>query len=100
MGMSHCSQTGHSLVPELFQDATQRKPTGSCLEIQGKNGPEDTDGRTTVSLGSPGVTTERLVGDMWSSSPDCGWECCCRPEEGLRRQWGLGGVWRSGWCSG
>lgn len=29
MGMSQCTQTGHSLVLELFQDATQRKRTAS-----------------------------------------------------------------------
>lgn len=32
MGMSHCTRTGHSLVPGLFQDAARRKPTAPGWE--------------------------------------------------------------------
>lgn len=36
MGMIHCTQTDHSLVLELFQDATQTVRSVPCLENNSK----------------------------------------------------------------
>lgn len=32
-------------------------------------------------------------------SPECGLVCCCSPEGGQRRQWGLLEVSKNEWCS-
>lgn len=50
MGMSHCSQTAHSLVLELFRDAARREPTAPW---SGNNSPkEERDGGEKVTTRS------------------------------------------------
>lgn len=48
MGMSHCSQTAHSLVRELFRDAARREPTAPWAGNNSHEEERDGGGKVTA----------------------------------------------------